>query len=108
MNAKENIEAQERKKVLRGQQTANYYVDVKVTDKAAKEYIKSFADKKIPLPVSPQLVYPRARADNPDSAIAIVMFRDYSVFVFRILVFFYVYIISIVHIFTVIIISNVT
>lgn len=35
----------------------NYYVDAKVTDKQAKDYIKSFDGKKIPLPVSPQLTY---------------------------------------------------
>jgi hypothetical protein len=62
-SAEANIKAQERnaigrvESVLRGTETGNYYVDIKVTDKAAKEYIKSFSDRKIPIAVSPQLTY---------------------------------------------------
>jgi hypothetical protein len=43
--------------VLRGTETGNFYVDVKISDKAAKEYIKSFSNSKIPIAVSPQLTY---------------------------------------------------
>jgi hypothetical protein len=37
-----------------------------VTDPQAKAYIKSFTDKKIPLPVSPQVLWPNNNLNRPD------------------------------------------
>jgi hypothetical protein len=37
--------------------TGNYYVDAKITDRKARDYINLFSGKHIDLPVSPQLVY---------------------------------------------------
>lgn len=62
-SAEANIKAAENhaigrvESVLRGTETGNYYVDVKITDKAAKEWVKSFSNSKIPIAVSPQLTY---------------------------------------------------
>lgn len=45
------------KKVFYDKETDSYYADSIVTDPKAKEFINSFHDKKIPIPVSPQIVY---------------------------------------------------
>lgn len=43
----------------------SYYATGKITDKDAKEYIKSFKEKKVPLPTSPQIIYD-SRKEKPD------------------------------------------
>lgn len=45
------------KRVWYDKETDAYYADSLVTDKRAKEYINSFSSKKIPIQVSPQILY---------------------------------------------------
>jgi hypothetical protein len=52
-------------RVLYDKESDSYYADSKITDPQAKEYIKGFQDKKIPLPVSPQIIYdPKTEQPN--------------------------------------------
>jgi hypothetical protein len=52
-------------RVLYSKENDSYYCDSKITNPQAKEYIKSFHDKRIPLPVSPQVVYnPKTELPN--------------------------------------------
>jgi uncharacterized protein DUF2213 len=45
------------KRVYYNEDDDSYYADSLITDAKAKEYINSFHDKKLPIPVSPQIVY---------------------------------------------------
>jgi hypothetical protein len=45
------------KRVYYNEDDDSYYADSLVTDKAAIDYLNGFANKKLPIPVSPQLVY---------------------------------------------------
>jgi hypothetical protein len=45
------------KKVFYDPNTDAYFADSLVTDKAAIEHLNSFTDRRIPIPVSPQIVY---------------------------------------------------
>jgi hypothetical protein len=62
-SAEANYRAQKRfsigtvEKVFYDPNTDAYYADSRVTDRRAKDYISSFHGKKIPLPVSPQIIF---------------------------------------------------
>jgi hypothetical protein len=62
-SAEANFRAQRNKaigvaeRVFYDKETDSYYADSRITDRKVRDYINSFTDRKLPIPVSPQLVY---------------------------------------------------